>query len=209
MFAKLPSATAMQRTFCARHKKPPTCHTNIYRWYKRMEQEGCIYNGKSTCWPSFTEAAVNGVRVTFQRSPKKSARRGSREQGLPQSMVWRIRRRSETRLYRLYLLQARKEDDKVKRFKFCCRIKSHIENYDDFVNRLTFSDESTFHLNGKVNRHNVRTWESETPHVVIEHETDSPKVNVFCAISRTCVFGPFFLAESTVTGTTYLDMLTE
>jgi hypothetical protein len=91
----------------------------------------------------------------------------------------------------------------------CCRIKSHIENDSDFVNRLTFSDESTFHLTGNVNRHNVRTWGSETPHVVSEHERDSPKVNVFCAISRTRVFGPFFFVENTVTGTTYLDMLKE
>ena len=34
----------------------------------------------------------------------------------------------------------------------------------------------------------------------------SPKVNVFCAISRRRVFGPFFFAE-TVTGKVYLDMM--
>jgi len=84
--------------------------------------------------------------------------------------------------YRLHLLQARKEDDKVKRFNFCFRIKSRIENDNDFVNRLTFSDESTFHLTGKVNRQNVRTWGTETPHVIIEHERNSPKVNVSCVI---------------------------
>jgi len=38
-------------------------------------------------------------------------------------------------------------------------------------------------------------------------ERDSPKVNVFCAISRRRVFGPFFFAEDTVTGRVYLDML--
>jgi hypothetical protein len=72
--------------------------------------------------------------------------------------------------YHLHLLQALKKDDKVKRFKFCCRIKSHIENGDDFVNRLTFSDVSTFYLSGKVNHHNVCIWGTETPHVVIEHK---------------------------------------
>ena len=43
-----------------------------------------------------------------------------------------------------------------------------------------------------MNRHNVRTWGTETPHVIIEHGRDSPKVNVFCAVSHTRVFGPFF-----------------
>ena len=38
-------------------------------------------------------------------------------------------------------------------------------------------------------------------------ERDSPKVNVFCAISRRRVFGPFFFAEDTVTGRVYLNML--
>lgn len=80
---------------------------------------------------------------------------------------------------------------------------------DGFAERLVFSDEATFHLSGKVNRHNVRIWGTEHPHTIVEYERDSPKVNVFCAISRHKVYGPFFFAERTVTGHTYLDMLTE
>jgi len=38
-------------------------------------------------------------------------------------------------------------------------------------------------------------------------ECDSPKVNVFCAISRRRVFRPFFFAEDSITGKVYLDML--
>jgi hypothetical protein len=49
-------------------------------------------------------------------------------------------------------------------------------------------------------------WGSENPHVASEHESDSPKVNVFCAISDKKVYGPFFI-ENTVTGMSYLDML--
>jgi hypothetical protein len=41
----------------------------------------------------------------------------------------------------------------------------------------------------------------------VEHQRDSPKVNVFCAISSQKVYSPFFFAEETVTGKTYLDML--
>ena len=41
----------------------------------------------------------------------------------------------------------------------------------------------------------------------VEHQRDSPKVNVFCAISSQKVYGSFFFAEETVTGMTYLDML--
>jgi hypothetical protein len=47
----------------------------------------------------------------------------------------------------------------------------------------------------------------ENPHAILEHECDFPKLNVFCAISYRKICGPFFFAEATVTGATYLDML--
>ena len=78
---------------------------------------------------------------------------------------------------------------------------------EHFPNQLVFSDEETFHLSGKVNRHIVRIWGSENSHAYIEHVRDSPKVNVFCAVYSSKVYGPFFFAEKTVSGITYLDML--
>ena len=77
---------------------------------------------------------------------------------------------------------------------------------DEFNERLVFSDEATFHINGKVNRYNVCIWGKENPHGTIEHERDSPKVNVFCSISKNHVHGPFFF-EGNVTGDVYLQML--
>jgi hypothetical protein len=73
---------------------------------------------------------------------------------------------------------------------------------------LLRSDETTFHINGKVNLHNGRVWGTGDPHVTLKHERDSPKVNVFCAISKEKVYGPFSLMENTITGNSYLDMLT-
>ena len=64
---------------------------------------------------------------------------------------------------------------------------------DGFADSLIFSDEATFHLPGKVNRHNVNIWGTENPRVVIENVRESPKVNVFCAISNENVYGPFSL----------------
>jgi len=78
---------------------------------------------------------------------------------------------------------------------------------DHFLEKVQFSDEVTFHVSGAVNCRNVRTWGSENPHAYVEHQSDSPKVNVFCAISSQKVYGPFFFAEETVTGMTYLDMM--
>lgn len=50
---------------------------------------------------------------------------------------------------------------------------------DDFESRLALSDKAIFHLNGKVNRHNVRIWGSEKSYQVLQHKRDFPKTNVF------------------------------
>jgi hypothetical protein len=71
----------------------------------------------------------------------------------------------------------------------------------------TFGDEAAFHISGKVNKHNVRIWGTENPHAFLQHERDSPKVNFLCPISNLKIYGPFFFAEATVTGATYLDVL--
>ena len=57
-------------------------------------------------------------------------------------------------------------------------------NFEDeaFLKRVCFSDEATFHLSGKLNKHNVRIWGSENPHASRELQRDSPKVNVWCGI---------------------------
>ena len=53
----------------------------------------------------------------------------------------------------------------------------------------------------------MRLWGTENPRAIVALERDSPKVNVFCAMSQTKLYWPFFFCEKTVTGTSYLDML--
>ena len=84
-------------------------------------------------------------------------------------------------------------------------MKEKLED-EEFEKRLVFSDEATFHTNGKVYKHNVRIWGEENPHATVEQMRDSPKVNVFCAISKNRLYGPFFF-EGNVTGDVYLHML--
>ena len=72
---------------------------------------------------------------------------------------------------------------------------------------MCFSDEATFHVSGKVNKHNIRIWGSQNPCEVLERERDSPKINVWCGLMHNQIIGPFIFAESTITANIYLDML--
>jgi hypothetical protein len=78
---------------------------------------------------------------------------------------------------------------------------------DDYLQKIIFSDEDTFHTHGVVNRHNCRIWGNENPHALMEHVRDSPKVNMWCSIMSDRTVGPFIFHESTITSAVCLDML--
>jgi hypothetical protein len=74
------------------------------------------------------------------------------------------------------------------------------------MHNVWFSDEAHFHLNGVVNKQNVRFWASENPYVISEKVRHAPRVTVWVAISSHGIIGPFFFNE-TVNAERYLDVL--
>ena len=206
-FAKTESWTLVQRAFRRNFRKEAPERKSILRWHGKFVKDGCLCPAKKTGRPSTSDDTVQRVRTAFQRSPRKSVRRASRELQLPTTTVWRVlKRRLHMTPYKLQLVQHLKDTDKPARRDFCIAMQEKLED-DGFDDRLVFSDEATFHVNGKVNKHNTRIWGTENPHEILEYQRDSPKVNVFCAVSKKAVYGPFFFEGATVNGDTYLNML--
>jgi hypothetical protein len=58
-----------------------------------------------------------------------------------------------------------------------------------------------------VNRLNVSIWRTEQPHAQIEHQRDSPKLNVFSALSGEKMHDPFFFTEENFTGNSFLGIM--
>ncbi|KAJ8874191.1 hypothetical protein PR048_025033 [Dryococelus australis] len=110
---------------------------------------------KSTGRPPVSEATVERVRESFVRSsPKSTAITASREWDISHSTVWKILRKFlRFRPYRLQLFQALKSVDKAKRLSFCEHMQIEMET-DGFSESLVFSDEATFHMLGKMHKHN-------------------------------------------------------
>jgi hypothetical protein len=69
-----------------------------------------------------------------------------------------------------------------------------IQDDERFLDSVIFSDESTFHVSGTT----AGSWAAKTRGVSLDHVRDSPKVNVFCALSKERMYGPFFM-EMTIT----------
>jgi hypothetical protein len=101
------------------------------------------------------------------------------------------------------MVQQLSDEDHRCQVDFCLQLQDLMSSGDHFLEKVEVSDKATFHVSSAVNRRNVRMWGSENPHAHVEHQRDSPTVNVMCAISSQKVYSPFF-AEETVTGMTYL-----
>ena len=103
-----------------------------------------------------------------------------------------LRERLHLYAYKLQLLHHIKPDDPARRESLAIDIVDSIEAHPEYLSRVCFRDESTFHVSGKVNKHNCRIWGSENLHVSIEMERDSQKINVWCGLMKDKVVGPFF-----------------
>lgn len=148
------------------------------------------------------------MRRILQQSPSKSVRRASLQLQLPRETVRKVlRKRLHLYAYKVQIVQELKPNDKPRRKDFAELMLARINMDDTYLDKVCFSDEATFYISGKVNRHNVQIWGSENSHEVREHIRDSPKVNVWCGLLCNKVIGPFFFCENTVNSQVYLDLL--
>ena len=88
VFIKTESATALQRAFHLRFNIQPPTRKSICRWNHHFQQIGFLCKSKCSGRPRVSEENVRRIQESFERSPRKSGRRASRELGIPQPTVW-------------------------------------------------------------------------------------------------------------------------
>lgn len=110
--------------------------------------------------------------------------------------------------FKINLVHKLNEDDPDRRVEFCDKMMDLIIADASFPNRIVFSDEATFFLNGHVNRHNMRYWSANNPHWMTDcRSTQYPlKINVWAGIVDDRIVGPFFIDDN-LTAAKYETML--
>ena len=197
----------VREDFTRKFRKEGPSRQAIKDLVNKFKRTGSVLDEQRPGRPSSSQATVQSVNDAITRSPTASTRRLSRELGLSQSTVWRILRyKLKKHAYHIQVVQKLYEEDKAGRQAMCYDLLEAVEN-DNLMQHVMFSDEATFHTCGHVNRHNCRIWANEQPNSLQEWQRDTPKVNVWLGITKSKVYGPFFFAESTITGNVYLDML--
>ncbi|GFX48160.1 putative transposable element [Trichonephila clavipes] len=79
--------------------------------------------------------------------------------------------------------------------------------------RILFSDEAHFWLNGYVNKQNCRIWSETNPQVYVETQLHPQKLTVWCALWAGGIIDPYFFKNDeghnvTVNGDRYRPMIT-
>ncbi|GBM01363.1 hypothetical protein AVEN_135788-1 [Araneus ventricosus] len=177
-FHETKSPINVQHAFQRCYGCNPPDTKSIKRWYEKFKETCSVTDIPRSGRPSVSEATVELVRQLFQWSPTKSTRQASREfQILQTSLVRILHKRLWLNAYKVQIVQDLQQ--MIARDVQNSQLRFRIDVKSDYLNRICFSDESTFHVSGMVNRHNVHIWGSENPHVPAQLQRDSPKVNVW------------------------------
>jgi hypothetical protein len=128
----------------------------IYNLNKRFQHHGSVNDLPRSGRPrtSLTEENLTTVTKPCVQSPKKSIRKTSAEFIIPPTGVCRIVKALKLKAYRPHLLQMLTEDDFDRRIEFCEWFSIRCEAEPDFTRRILWTDEASFKLNGRINRHN-------------------------------------------------------
>ena len=154
--------------------------------------------------PVMSGVTAEVVLDPFRVNPHTSTRAIAQQSNISQSPVVRILHANVFHPYHMQLHQELHGRDFESRVDFCTWILVQVANNAAFVSHILFSDESRFHNNGSVNRHNMHYWSAENPHWVRQAAFQVRwGVNVWCGILGEHLIGPHFFEEP-LTGARYL-----
>jgi hypothetical protein len=150
--AELKSVKRDQRRARKGWNVDPRTRKSIYRWDKTLRETESLFSHAGKLHKlHVTKVTVDRVCESFCWSPHKSIRRTSRELGVPRSTVRKIlHKHLRLHAYKLQLHHIKPADHR-KITDFAVEMLNRIEESESYLDLVLFSDESTFHMCGKVN----------------------------------------------------------
>lgn len=191
--------------------REPISKSTVSKTLQRFHETRGVKDRPKSGRPVSVTSEENRLNVVLDvvENPKNSTEQLALNHDMSRYSIQKILKREKFHPYKIHLLQELCEDDFDRRIEFCEVIMDRLNQNPNFVKNILFSDESTFCLNGHVNRHNCRYWSDQNPHWMEQIHTQRPqKINVWCGIIGEHVIGPYFL-DGTLTSARYLLLLQE
>lgn len=188
-------------------EQEPITRSTVSKIENKFLQFGHVKDRPRTGRPQVEEDVQLNILLTTQQNPHTTTRELAANHNICQKSVVNVFKKYKWHPYKIVLVQELNEDDPDRRLQFCETMMNRCNANPEFVNRIIFSDEATFFINGIVNRQNCRYWAAENPHWMMEAHTQIPqKVNVWAGIIGDRILGPFFI-EGSLTAEKYLNFL--
>lgn len=204
------NASETARLFNNLHPGRSVRHKYVLELIQKFKETGSVTNKKRDPereFPVVNEVTNMEVIGQVSADPTLSTRKLAAITNLSRWTIRKILKKFKFHPYKIKLLHELNEDDYDRRLEFCENISQRITDSRHFLYNICFSDESSFFLNGTVNRHNCRFWSDENPHVFHEVHTQTPqKLNVWAGIFGDRIIGPIFI-DGNLTGERYLEIL--
>src|SRR5215467_11024129 len=185
-------------------RKSPTTFFNVE---KSLRENGTFAKRtRNKTKPVVNEANTINICAAIALNPHISQRVLARTSGVSRSSIQRIMNNQKYHPYHIVLTQELLRRDFERRITFCNWLRNNVAE-NNFLERILFSDESTFQNSGHVNRHNMHYWAVENPNwmraVPFQHRWS---LNVWCGIIGNYVIGRYFF-EGTVKSQNYYNFL--
>jgi transposase/AraC-like DNA-binding protein len=164
--------------------------------------------GKAGRKRQYSDETVKKVDEFITEHPTCGQREAAQRLGISRSTLQRIvKKRLKMHPYKIQMYQRLSDYDKRRRLDFANAVLILIDEGKLDVNKIWFSDECHFWLDGYVNKQNYRFWAKENPYISRTTPLHPKKLTVWAALCDREVAGPNFFREGTITGDSYLRML--
>ena len=145
-----------QRNNRSKYGRDPPSRPSVRLWRKKFIKTGTVFDARRSGRPITSEENIERVRQAFQRSPMKSIRTVARQLDLPRATVHKVLHKNlRLFFYKVQMLHALQPNDMPRRKDFSVNMLQRIFEDEAFLKRVCFSNEATFHVSGKLNKHIV------------------------------------------------------
>jgi transposase len=210
-FIKGMSSREISQNFAAAYPdRPIPSKTIIIKWYNAFRITGCLNLGHKKRKRNsnvVTEDLTMNLCLAVEEEDTTTLSNLAEEFHASRSSCFKALKIEKFKSYRIKNVQKLLPRDYFPRMEFCEFWMEKINEDRNILNKILFSDESSFTLNGKINKQNRRVWARENPYRRQEKHTQyRQKVNVWVGIIGNNLVGPFFI-DGNLNQQKYLDLL--
>lgn len=210
LYAKFESFVEVQRKWRTMFATEPPSRPTIQSLVEKFKETGSVHDREKSGRPhsAVTEEAIENVTELLDNSRNMSIREGAAALDMTKDSYHRAVLEAGYRAYKPTKVQELSEDDFDRREVFCETLLEKFSKEPSMINKILWSDESEFKLNGVINRHNCSYWAFSNPHELIPVSNSKQGLMVWCGLTSSGLIGPYFF-DNSVTGESYLHMLQE